>query len=112
MNAQPFEVGPTVAAPGALEKRFWGELREFESKYVDLWLRTEYETPVLGERSTWRRRRDNARAAWSFIDELSAEIEQYPDAEEDRIAWRESLKERVRCFGEERLGWPAGYADE
>jgi hypothetical protein len=91
------------------EQHFWAELREFESKYVDLWLSTGSETPAVGEISTWRRRWQNARAATRLIDELSEEVEHYPDQEEDRSHWRHHLKEKVRSFGEERLGWPAGY---
>ncbi|MGB5815720.1 MAG: hypothetical protein WBH75_01785 [Thermoanaerobaculia bacterium] len=109
MSAQPLEAGFSQAAVDAVEERFWGQLRDLEAKYVDLWLSTDNKTPVLAEISTWRRRRDNARAAWGLIDELSVEVEQYPDAKEDRIGWRERLKEKVRRFGEERLGWPAGY---
>jgi hypothetical protein len=91
------------------EQHFWAELRELESKYVDLWLSTGSETPAVGEISTWRRRWQNARAATRLIDELSEEVEHYPDQEEDRSHWRHHLKEKVRSFGEERLGWPAGY---
>jgi hypothetical protein len=109
LSAQPLEAARSQATVDAVEERFWGQLRELEAKYVDLWLSTDDLTPVLDEISTWRRRRDNARAAWGLIDELSVEVEQYPDAKEERVDWRERLKEKVQRFGEERLGWPAGY---
>jgi len=109
LSAQPLEAGCSKATVDAVEERFWGQLRELEADYVDLWQSTDDRTPVLDEISTWRRRRDNARAAWGFIDELSVDVEQYPDAKDDRVDWRERLKEKVQRFGEERLGWPTGY---
>jgi len=33
----------------------------------------------------------------------------FPEAESERKAWGEALRERLLLFGESRLGWPEGY---
>ena len=63
MNAQPLRADLISAASPDVERRFWEDLREFESRYVDLGLSIDYEIPVVGELSTWRRRWQNVRAA-------------------------------------------------
>ena len=109
MNAQPLTAELIVKRSRVVEGRFWEDLREYESRFVDLWLSIDSETPVVGELSTWRRRRQNVHAAMCLIDELAEDVEAYPVEKEDRLRWRIHLKEKVRGFGEKRLGWPAGY---
>lgn len=109
MNAQPLTAELIVKPSRVVEGRFWEDLREYESRLVDLWLSIDSETPVVGELSTWRRRRQNVHAAMCLIDELAEDVEGYPIEKRDRLRWRSHLKEKVRRFGEKRLGWPAGY---
>jgi hypothetical protein len=109
LSAQPLEVGSDRAASEVVEGRFWQRFRDLEANVVDLWLRTDDTTPIIDEISSWRRRRENARAAATLIDELVTDVERYPESKEDRARWRGRLKEKVRHFGEKRLGWPAGY---
>jgi hypothetical protein len=73
------------------------------------WVQTPAELPQLGARTGFRARWANARAAARLIDALAAEIERCPQSPADRRRWRESVRERLQRFGEERLGWPEGY---
>jgi len=83
-----------------------GALRD---THAAMWAETPAELPVLGPRVGLRRHFANARAARRLIDELAGELERVPDGEPERLAWREALRERLQRFGDERLGWPAGY---
>jgi hypothetical protein len=65
--------------------------------------------PPLGGRVGLLRRRSNARAARQLIDDLARRLERIPEADPERHAWREALRERLQQFGHERLGWPDGY---
>jgi hypothetical protein len=55
----------------------------------------------------WR----TARAARGLVDELAVEVEACPPAGRRREEWKRRVEERIRAFGESRLGWPAGYRD-
>src|SRR5687767_1559153 len=78
-------------------------------EFLTLWGATPVATPELGPRVSFLRQRSNARAAARLIDELAAEIEQLPEGESERRAWRDAIRERLQRFGQERLGWPEGY---
>ncbi len=78
-------------------------------EHAALWVATPAELPVLGPATGLRRHFANARAARRLIDELAAEAVCVPAGEEERRAWRESVRERLQSFGDARLGWPAGY---
>jgi hypothetical protein len=93
------------------EARFQRDLEQLKSRYSALWWETATEPPVLGEAVAPRRRRDNARATERLIDHLAAQAAAYPETEAERLAWRETTRETVRRFGEERFGWPRGYRD-
>ena len=67
--------------------------------------------PTVGQRVGFLRQRSNARAARRLIDDLASEIEQLPEGEPERRAWRESVRERLQQFGHHRLAWPEGYRD-
>lgn len=84
-------------------------VRELREKYTQLWWDTPCDTPLLGALVPCRRQKDNAREAEHLIDSLAREIERYPDREQDQRAWHNGIKDRVRQFGAERLGWPGGY---
>jgi hypothetical protein len=83
-----------------------GPLRD---AHAAMWAETPAELPVLGPRIGLRRHFANARAARRLIDELAVELERAPEGEPERRAWREAVRERLQRFGDERLGWPAGY---
>jgi hypothetical protein len=78
-------------------------------EHLRLWAATPSAMPTLGPPVGWRRHLSNEWAARRLVDVLAAEIEQVPDGECERQAWRESVRERLQAFGEERLAWPAGY---
>ena len=101
---------PLVAAPEAgATAAFQHRLDELRDHYRGLWLSTPARTPRVGPPvSRWRRWR-NARATRALIDRVSGEIRRYPEADPERRRWRDALRETVSRFGEERLGWPAGY---
>jgi hypothetical protein len=77
--------------------------------YSRLWRTTPPELPDLGPRVGWRRHFGNERAARRLLDTLATETERVPHDEAGRRAWRDSVAERLRAFGAERLGWPGGY---
>jgi hypothetical protein len=83
-----------------------GALRD---AHAAMWAETPAALPALGPRVGLRRHFANARAARRLIDELAIELERAPDGEEERRTWREQVRERLQRFGDERLGWPAGY---
>ncbi len=74
-----------------------------------LWASTRAEMPAIGPPVSRWRQLSNARAAKRLIDELAKRTARLPDEEAARAEWRAQLKERLQAFGEERLGWPAGY---
>jgi hypothetical protein len=103
--ALPLAAASDAGAAVVFEERFDGLCR----RHRELWRRTDETTPRLGPATTRFHRWRNARAARSLIDRLAAEIPRYPEALAERGPWRESLRAMVSRFGEERLGWPAGY---
>jgi hypothetical protein len=78
-------------------------------EHVRLWATTPSVMPALGPRVGWRRHVSNEWVARRLVDTLAAEVECLPDRERERQAWRETVRERLQAFGEERLAWPAGY---
>jgi hypothetical protein len=96
---------PSEAADPGLMTRIRAACRE----YAALWETTPEERPVLGPRVAPWRHLANARAARRLIDELAAGVRRLPDGERERAEWREAVRERLQQFGDERLGWPAGY---
>jgi hypothetical protein len=90
---------------------FRSSFDQLETRYEELWLGTDDTIPVLGDRVSRRTQRRNAGATERLLDELASEIEHYPEGEEERQLWRQTLKERLHRFGEHRLGWPQGYRD-
>ncbi len=103
--ALPLAAAPDAGAAVAFRHLFDG-LRD---RHCELWRGTGDDTPRVGPTTTRYRRWRNGRATRSLIDRLAAEIRRYPEAEAERRAWREGLRETVSRFGEGRLGWPAGY---
>ena len=96
-------------APGAREADLHDRVAALRDLHAALWAATPAELPPLGPRVGLRRHFANARAARRLIDELAVELEQAPAGERERQAWREQVRERLQRFGDERLGWPAGY---
>jgi hypothetical protein len=84
-------------------------IRALEALHVELWRTTDDAPPILGERVARSRQRENAAAAERLLDEVASRAERYPDSEPARRRWRAEIRDTVRRFGEERLGWPDGY---
>jgi hypothetical protein len=103
--ALPLAAAPDPGAAVVFQQRFSG----FARRYSELWHSTEETTPRIGPTTARYRRWRNARATRGLIERLAAEIRRYPDDQTDRHRWRHGLRETVSRFGEERLGWPAGY---
>jgi len=82
---------------------------ELRDEHARLWEATPPVMPTLGAPVRWLRHQSNERAARHLLDALAGEIERLPDGQRERLAWRESVRERLQAFGEERLAWPAGY---
>jgi hypothetical protein len=101
MVAEPL---PTAPEPGLSVR-----VASLRDRHAEMWAATPAELPALGPRIGCRRHAANARAARRLIDELALELERLPDGEPERTAWREAVRERLQRFGDERLGWPAGY---
>lgn len=95
--------------PGAREPDLQDRVGALHDLHAAIWAATPADLPPLGPRVGLRRHFANARAARRLIDELAVELEQAPDGERERQAWREQVRERLQRFGAERLGWPAGY---
>jgi predicted nucleic acid-binding protein len=111
MNANTaFAWSDKSSQPNVVE-RFWRDVDELKARYSALWWETATETPVLGEIVGRRRQAENARETARLIDFLAAQVEDYPETEPERLAWRDATRETVRRFGEERFGWPRGYRD-
>jgi hypothetical protein len=105
-RALPVDAAPRSNVPVAdLDVR----VAALRDEHAALWAATPADLPRLGPRVGLRRHLANARAARRLIDELAVELEQVPDGERERRAWREQVRERLQRFGDERLGWPAGY---
>lgn len=102
---------PTLgrSAPAGGDAAFWQRVEELGRVQVELWHATDDSPPILGAPVPRPRQKENARAAERLLEEVAHRCERYPDAEEARRAWREEVRELVRGFGEERLGWPEGY---
>jgi hypothetical protein len=103
--ALPLAAAPESGAAVAFQARF-DDLRD---RTCELWHATGDATPRVGPPTPRFRQWRNGRATRSLIDRLAAEIRRHPEAEADRRSWRDGLRETVSRFGEERLGWPAGY---
>jgi len=99
----------SMTPPGAQEPDFQDRVGALRDLHAALWAATPAELPPLGPRVGLRRHFANARAARRLIDELAVELVQAPADELERRAWREQVRERLQRFGDERLGWPAGY---
>jgi len=108
-SAVPIAALAGTPAPGAREADLQDRVGALRDLYAAIWAATPAELPLLGPRVSLRRHFANARAARRLIDELAVELEQAPAGERERQAWREQVRERLQRFGDERLGWPAGY---
>jgi len=97
---------PLVAAEEAGLADRVAALRDVHER---LWATAPAELPPLGPRSGLRLRLGNEYAAARLIDRLAAEVEQVPEGDGERNAWRESVRGRLQAFGAARLGWPEGY---
>ncbi|MFQ5350396.1 MAG: hypothetical protein ACE5EG_08135, partial [Thermoanaerobaculia bacterium] len=101
---------PLAAAPESGAAAVFGEhFEHLRCRYCDLWQSTDESTPGVGPPTRRHQRWRNARATRRLVDRLANEILRYPEREADRRGWRDGLREEVSRFGEERLGWPAGY---
>jgi hypothetical protein len=74
-----------------------------------LWERCEPDLPEVDEPIGWLRKLSNARATRRLIDQLAEEVACLPPDEPGRAAWRNTVRDRLQRFGDERLGWPDGY---
>jgi hypothetical protein len=88
---------------------FANRLRDVNRELETLWARSATDPPDVGSPIGWLRQWSNARAARALVDDLAAEIEQLPDDDTGRAAWRQTVRERLQQFGHQRLGWPDGY---
>ena len=107
MTAIPLTL-PGADTAGEIES-FAHDLAGLERRYALLWHGMPTTAPCLGDPVTRRRQRTHARAARALVGRLATETERYPESERLRPAWRRRVEEEVRRFGEECLGWPAGY---
>jgi hypothetical protein len=105
-----------MAPPHAVTPALVDDSSDFWTRHVSMcrdvaaaWSSTVPEMPRLGPHTGFLRQRSNARAAARLIDRLAGEIEQLPDERCRRRAWRETVRERLHQFGEQRLRWPVGY---
>jgi hypothetical protein len=94
---------------GAGDERFRRQVEGLGRLHATRWRDTDDSPPIVGEPVPRQRQEDNARAAERLVEDVARRCERYPDAETQRRAWREEVREIVRGFGEERLGWPEGY---
>jgi len=102
-------VSPVVDVAARSHTRFQERLRELQLLHADLWRATDTGPPRLGEAVTKERQKENEGAAERLLEDVARRCEAYPDSESDRRAWRARVRETVRTFGEDRLGWPDGY---
>jgi hypothetical protein len=85
------------------------DVPSLRDEHARLWKTTPPDLPRLGPRVGWRRHVGNERAARRLLDRLARETASLPERPSARRAWRDSVAERLRAFGKERLGWPSGY---
>jgi hypothetical protein len=101
-----------LAAPSLVaieESSLPARVQSLRDEHAALWGSTPGDLPALGPGAGWWRHLSNARAATRLIDTLAHEATRLPDAPDDRRAWQHAVRERLQRFGDERLGWPAGY---
>jgi hypothetical protein len=91
------------------ESSLQDRVRLLRDEHAALWRATADDLPDLGPRIGICRHAGNERAATRLIDELAAEATRVPQQPDRRRAWQETVRERLQRFGDERLGWPAGY---
>jgi len=84
-------------------------VRALRDAHLALWALTPAAPPEPGPRVGRWRQWSNARAARRLIDDVARQLGRFPEAEPERKAWGEALRERLLLFGESRLGWPEGY---
>jgi hypothetical protein len=113
-EGQRLLMGATAAWAGtgsatASEPGFRERLRYLEDLHLELWRRTDAGPPTLGDPVADHRQKENARAAERLIEDVASRCEAWPAPGPARSAWRGEVRERVRRFGEEHLGWPDGY---
>jgi hypothetical protein len=101
MVAEPLHTAPQAS--------FRARVAALRDAHATLWAATPARLPALGPAAGFRRHFANSRAAAHLLDELAAEAGRVPDGEAERLAWRETVRERLQRFGDARLGWPAGY---
>jgi hypothetical protein len=100
---------PAAPALAVQKSSLPSRVAALRDEHAALWRRTADDPPILGPHvSLWRHVR-NQRAATRLIDDLSAEATRVPQEPDRRRAWQEDVRERLQRFGDERLGWPAGY---
>ncbi len=91
------------------DRSFRARVEELVARHQRLWREAAEGVPNLGPRcGRWRRFR-TARATRRMILELAEETETHPDGERLQNEWRRDIRQRLQRFGEQRLGWPAGY---
>jgi hypothetical protein len=102
---------PPIArgSPPPGDSSFRRRVRALEALHVERWRTTDDAPPILGEPVARPRQRENAVAAERLLEEVARRGKHYPDSEPARRRWRAEIRETVRRFGEERLGWPDGY---
>jgi hypothetical protein len=101
--------GPPEGAPHIRQSSLSARVRSLRDEHAALWSSTPDDFPVLGPRVGFTRHLANARTATRLIDNFAAEAGHVPTAAGERRAWQESVRDRLQRFGDECLGWPAGY---
>ena len=97
-------------APAVLEERgLQSRVAALRDEHARLWGATPAVMPSFGPPVGWLQQLSNERAARRLVDALAAEAEHVPDGEREWRTWRETVRERLQAFGEERLAWPVGY---
>lgn len=96
---------PTSGPGEQARERFVGACREALAR----WDSTPAAMPEPGSRVGRRARWRTAREARRLVDALAREVEECPSEGPEREAWKHRVAERIRDFGERRLGWPEGY---
>src|SRR4029453_8916216 len=92
-----------AAAPCAVLDQRSGFTKRIDALRQELeatWAATPCELPAIGPRTGFLWQCSNARAAARLIDDLAVEIERVPDGERERLAWRETGRERLHPFGQ------------
>ena len=78
-------------------------------EHARLWATTDEDLPAIGPVVGFWQHWANARAAARLIDELADEVDRLPEDDAARRVWQDGVRERLRRFGDARLGWPTGY---